>query len=251
MIKIILLIFFVLGCFFLLKDSHKDHMTFNQCGKIPTFENPHCVSIGIQMMKDVFQIFERHRVILWITYGTLLGHVRHGGFIPWDNDIDCLSLKENSDIINGSIKKELEGLGYIVQPKYSDSGKELQYFEIHYNKDSDLHMDIGLCTKLNIKGEEYLVDGPVENHQKILDDPDGQKGWLHKIKNTFPLQNTKLYDIDIHIPANPVAIVKDIYGDSCMVLAKIKKFSHIGGFDENLEETNITKFYPAQKLKMV
>lgn len=41
-----------------------------------------------QLMKKVDAYCREHDLKLWLTFGTLLGAVRHGGFIPWDDDID-------------------------------------------------------------------------------------------------------------------------------------------------------------------
>ncbi len=42
----------------------------------------------LEMGKVVAEILERHDIPYIIAYGTLLGAVRHRGFVPWDDDFD-------------------------------------------------------------------------------------------------------------------------------------------------------------------
>ena len=50
-----------------------------------------------EQQKQVFSVFKRfvgfceeHELRYWICAGTLIGAVRHGGFIPWDDDLDVM-----------------------------------------------------------------------------------------------------------------------------------------------------------------
>ena len=51
---------------------------------------------GIYFLLDVWdQVAEQSGVEYWATFGTMLGAVRNGGVIPWDDDADICVMIEN------------------------------------------------------------------------------------------------------------------------------------------------------------
>ncbi|MBQ0048788.1 MAG: LicD family protein [Bacteroidales bacterium] len=49
----------------------------------------------LEMLRAFDTICQRHHIPYWLSSGTLLGCVRHGGFIPWDDDLDVEMLRED------------------------------------------------------------------------------------------------------------------------------------------------------------
>lgn len=61
----------------------------------------------LEVLEKVADICERHDIKWFADCGTLIGAVRHHGFIPWDDDLDICMLREDYDRFHDIALKEL------------------------------------------------------------------------------------------------------------------------------------------------
>ncbi|MBD5492101.1 MAG: LicD family protein [Lachnospiraceae bacterium] len=78
---------------------------------------------AVQM--DLLQLFmnvcEKHHLRYYAEGGTLLGAVRHGGYIPWDDDVDLTMPREDYRILCEIAPEEFK-YPYFWQTEHSDAG---------------------------------------------------------------------------------------------------------------------------------
>lgn len=72
----------------------------------------------LEMLRETDRICKKHRIRYMLFAGTALGAVRHGGFIPWDDDLDILMLREEYERFLRVAPKELDER-YCVQKEFS------------------------------------------------------------------------------------------------------------------------------------
>ena len=78
-----------------------------------TIEEIHEGTIGI--LKKIIELCDMLQVNYYIMYGSLIGAVRHHGFIPWDDDLDIAMLRpEYEKLCSFCAEKPPHGQGVSV-----------------------------------------------------------------------------------------------------------------------------------------
>ena len=77
----------------------------------------------LEMGKTIHNILERNQIPYMIAFGTLLGAVRHKGFIPWDDDFDLFLFGDSYDQAITVLRNELPNDMFL-----EDSESEPKYF---------------------------------------------------------------------------------------------------------------------------
>ena len=97
---------------------------------------------NLAILKEIDRICRKYRIKYVLDAGTLLGAVRHKGFIPWDDDADVAFTRPNYDAFLKVVKRELPEGMTLVEPKDLRDGKAFFDFtaRIIYEK-SQMHED--------------------------------------------------------------------------------------------------------------
>jgi lipopolysaccharide cholinephosphotransferase len=75
----------------------------------------------LSILEEIDRICKKHNIEYWLDGGSILGAARHGGFIPWDDDIDIAMTQEDMERFIEIAPTELrEGLS-LQTPKLEDT----------------------------------------------------------------------------------------------------------------------------------
>lgn len=73
----------------------------------------------VDMLKVFAAICKKHDIPWWLGCGTLLGAARHGGFIPWDDDLDIVMLRKDAKRLD-KIMRKMEDKEFVYHSMSTD-----------------------------------------------------------------------------------------------------------------------------------
>ena len=95
-------------------------MRVSEFRKYTDEEIKHVQDVELMILKDVVKILEKHNLNYYMYGGSLLGTIRHKGFIPWDDDIDIILFRKDFDKALDILNNELSDKYDLVQMDYVD-----------------------------------------------------------------------------------------------------------------------------------
>lgn len=126
------------------------------------------------MLKDVDRVCRENDIQYYLTWGSALGAVRHGGFIPWDDDIDISMTWGNYKKFEKIAQEKLDSK-YFYQSKESDEycftawnkvrvnnttsmEKHLKHIRCHYGICMDVFPIVGVPnSKIRVLIQRFLI----------------------------------------------------------------------------------------------
>lgn len=171
----------------------------------------------LDILKEFKRLCNTNNLRYFITAGTLLGAIRHNGFIPWDDDIDVAMPRDDFDKLAGICKTQLADSFY-YQDSYTE--ENYPYFFSKIRKENTEVFEPCLAG-VEIKKGEYIDIFPLDScpqrpeAAKIFFKINWFFTWVYqgKVDPTFQCGFTKCYakaayKLMLHLPLDKIRKIR-------------------------------------------
>jgi choline-phosphate cytidylyltransferase len=201
---------------------------------------------GQKKMTGLFREFDRicrkYDIKYWCKGGTMIGVVRHKGWIPWDGDVDIGMLESDYEMFKTKafeLPSNMFFQNIDNDPFYTVKGiYKIRDINSYYsNKKYPWHDGLQLDIFVHTLSEKNMII-PVHN---------GRHGDLgeHMYDDIFPLATGQFEDLVVYIPGNYVGICKQFWKDfPPKVLDVINRKPHEGNMISDKAHEQDVKNYP-------
>lgn len=153
-----------------------------------------------RMLREFDRICRKYGLRYWCMGGTLIGTLRHKGWVPWDGDLDVAMIDSDYEILYKVAKDELPRDLWLQDkrddPRHHKIHKKIRDLNSCYIKwvgGNPKYLN-GLCLDIfmyKISGNKLVAhDNPnISAHDKVYD-----------VEFIFPLRNARFEDVSVYIP---------------------------------------------------
>lgn len=130
------------------------------------------------ILKKIIEICDEININYYMTFGTLLGTIRHQNFIPWDDDCDVMMLRDNYNcFINYCLKNEERMYPYKIVCRENTKNYPFtiaRFCDMRYKVETDLYDHIGWGLFVDIYPYDAVGNDPTKiikkygNYRKIM-----------------------------------------------------------------------------------
>lgn len=162
---------------------------------------------GLDILLQIDKICRKYNISYYLFYGTELGAIRHGGFIPWDDDVDIVLYRKDFEALKAAWQEE-KPAGYFYQDSETDPGYRLKITKIRKDgtalvepKFKDVEMHHGIWVDL-FPLDDYVKNGFLRrigeliamfDYNAVRDHrPGGARGILYRVTNRL-FRSGKIY----------------------------------------------------------
>ena len=121
----------------------------------------------LEILTEFDRVCKKHNLRYVLDSGTLLGAIRHKGFIPWDDDVDVAMLREDYDKFCAIANDELGEKYYFentnMNKHFPNIFGKLFDTSTRYVQKSTAHLEVPQCIWLDI----FPVDNVVLKKKKM------------------------------------------------------------------------------------
>lgn len=188
-----------------------------------TFSIEQIQKLELGILGYLHNICSKNNIEYFLAYGSLIGAIRHRGFIPWDDDIDIMMFRKDFYSFIQALKEEnhpyYKLVSYETNPRFTAPLPKLIDARTELIQDYDYRERVKLGVYIDI----FILDGVGNSFEEAKDNyqvaTELYRKWRVSDFRIFPPNESKLFGIARwikHIPNN-------IFGVSYR-LNKLKQF---------------------------
>jgi phosphorylcholine metabolism protein LicD len=201
-----------------------------------------------QMFKKFDNICRQNGIEYWCIGGTLIGTIRHRGWIPWDGDIDVGMLENDYKKFRSVIKNHIPSNWVFEHKPINKPCSKIRLLDSHYISSEDsYHWDDDDGLQLDIfvyKNRENIISGLFKPHAICGEGDISSRPY----KDIFPLKELFFEDIRVYIPNKYKEISKNAWGDYPPPFPSLeKRVCHEGDIRCNHITKRMEKKYKGKK----